>query len=129
MVNIFGIIPLFTTTPPPPQHVIRPPVTERMPLHSKSLCKNVAHASGGGGGVQTEKIRRHKLYTEVMKWRSSETQMRSRMRIQLLQNKSTKNLMNLFRLPPPVAKLHSTRQYIVNQHVYYSKGVRKRELV
>ena len=51
-----------------PQYVMRPPVTEHVPLHSKSLCKNIARASGGGGGAnnmhplswgggaQTEKI-------------------------------------------------------------------------
>ena len=32
---------------PPPKYVMRPPVTENVPLHSKSLCKNVAHAFGG----------------------------------------------------------------------------------
>ena len=30
-----------------PQYDMRPPVTEHVPLHSKSLCKNMAHASGG----------------------------------------------------------------------------------
>ena len=50
-----------------PQYVMRPPVTEHVPLHSKSLCENMARASGGGGvannmgplsgGAQTEKIR------------------------------------------------------------------------
>ena len=31
----------------PPQSVMRPPVTEHVPLHSKSSCKNIARASGG----------------------------------------------------------------------------------
>ena len=51
--------------PPPPQYVMRPPVTEHVPLHSKSLCKNMARASGGANnmrplswGAQTEKIRK-----------------------------------------------------------------------
>ena len=43
---------------------MRPPVTEHVPLHSKSPCKNIALASGGAknmrslswGGAQTEKI-------------------------------------------------------------------------
>ena len=30
---------------------MRPPVAEHVPLHSKSLCKNIARASGGGGGA------------------------------------------------------------------------------
>ena len=30
-----------------PQYVMCPPVTEHVPLHSKSLCKNIARASGG----------------------------------------------------------------------------------
>ena len=30
----------------PPQYVMRPPVTEHVPLHSKSLCINMARASG-----------------------------------------------------------------------------------
>ena len=30
-----------------PQYVMRPPVTEHVPLHSKLLCKNIARASGG----------------------------------------------------------------------------------
>ena len=59
-----------TPPPPPPQYVMRPPVTEHVSLHSKSLCKNIARASGGGGGggannmrplswgAQTEKIRK-----------------------------------------------------------------------
>ena len=33
--------------PPPPQYVMLPPVTEHVSLHSKSLCKNIARASGG----------------------------------------------------------------------------------
>ena len=31
----------------PPQYVMRPPVTKHVPLHSKSLCKYIARASGG----------------------------------------------------------------------------------
>ena len=31
----------------PPQYVMRPPVTEYVSLHSKSLCKNIARASRG----------------------------------------------------------------------------------
>ena len=31
----------------PPQYVMHPPVTEHGPLHSKSLCKYIARASGG----------------------------------------------------------------------------------
>ena len=31
----------------PPQYVMRPPVTEHVSLHSKSLCKVIARASGG----------------------------------------------------------------------------------
>ena len=41
----------------------RPPLTEHMPLHGKSLCKDMARASGGAKkihplslGAQTEKI-------------------------------------------------------------------------
>ena len=30
-----------------PQYVMLPPVTEHVSLHSKSLCKNIARASGG----------------------------------------------------------------------------------
>ena len=32
---------------PPPQYVMRPPVSEHVSLHSKSLSKNMARASGG----------------------------------------------------------------------------------
>ena len=32
---------------PPPQSTVCAPVTEHVPLHSKSLCKNIARASGG----------------------------------------------------------------------------------
>ena len=51
----------------PPKYVMRPPVAEHGPLHSKSICKNMARASGGannmrplswGEGAQTQKIRR-----------------------------------------------------------------------
>ena len=31
----------------PPQYVMRPPVAKHVPLHSKSLCKYIARASGG----------------------------------------------------------------------------------
>ena len=30
-----------------PQYVMLPPVTEHVSLHNKSLCKNIARASGG----------------------------------------------------------------------------------
>ena len=39
----FGSFPFV----PPPQYVMLPPVTEHVSLHSKSLCKNIARASGG----------------------------------------------------------------------------------
>ena len=39
---------LFRLCPPPLCYA--PPDTEHVPLHSKSLCKNMARASGGGGG-------------------------------------------------------------------------------
>ena len=42
LIGSFPFVP-----PPPPQYVMRPPVTEHVPLHSKSLCKNIARASGG----------------------------------------------------------------------------------
>ena len=38
----FGSFPFL-----PPQYVLLPPVTEHVSLHSKSLCKNIARASGG----------------------------------------------------------------------------------
>ena len=41
-ISIFGSFPFV-----PPQYVMRPPVTEHVPLHSKLLCKNTARASGG----------------------------------------------------------------------------------
>ena len=50
---------------PPPQYVMRPPVTKHLPLHSKSSSKNMARAPGSanimrplswGGGGETEKI-------------------------------------------------------------------------
>ena len=41
----------FPFVPPPPQYVMRPPVTEHVPLHSKSLCKNMARASGGANNM------------------------------------------------------------------------------
>ena len=33
-------------------HPVRyaPPITEHVPLNSKTLCKNIARAVGGGGG-------------------------------------------------------------------------------
>ena len=40
--TIFGSFPFV----PPPQYVMLPPVTEHVSLHSKSLCKNIARASG-----------------------------------------------------------------------------------
>ena len=36
-----------------------PPVTEHVPLHSKSLCKNMARAFGGGGGEGVQIICTH----------------------------------------------------------------------
>ena len=50
-----------------PHYVMHPPITEHVPLHSKSLCKNMTRVSecannmhplswGGGGGAQTEYI-------------------------------------------------------------------------
>ena len=58
---------LFRLCPPPPPVRYDPSVTEHVPLHSKSLCKNIARGSGcanymhplswgGGGGAQTEKV-------------------------------------------------------------------------
>ena len=44
---------LFRFCPPPPQYVMSlPPITQHVSLHSKSLCKNMARASGGGGAWQ-----------------------------------------------------------------------------
>ena len=40
--KIFGSFPFV-----PPQYVMLLPVTEHVSLHSKSLCKNIARASGG----------------------------------------------------------------------------------
>ena len=37
----FGFFPFV-----PPQFVMLPSVTEHVPLHAKSLCKNIARASG-----------------------------------------------------------------------------------
>ena len=56
---------IFSVCAPPPQYVMRPPVTEHVPLHSKSLCK-VWHVRLGvqiicahyAGGAQTEKIKK-----------------------------------------------------------------------
>ena len=52
----------FPFVPPFPQYAKCPPVTEHVPLHSKSLCKNKARASGGAkcmrplsGGVKNGK--------------------------------------------------------------------------
>ena len=51
--------------PPPLQYVVHPPVREHVPLHSKSLCKNMAvrlrdannlRPLSWGVGAQTEKI-------------------------------------------------------------------------
>ena len=41
-INYLGSFPFV-----PPQYVMLPPVTEHVSLHSKSLCKNIARASGG----------------------------------------------------------------------------------
>ena len=48
---------------PPPQYVTLPIVTASVPLHSKSVCKNMARASGAPNnihplilGTQMEKI-------------------------------------------------------------------------
>ena len=35
-----------------PQYVMRPPLTEHVPLNSKSLCKNIARASGGANKMR-----------------------------------------------------------------------------
>ena len=63
----YGSFP-FVVCAPSPQYVMHPfsPVTEDVPLHSKSLCKNIVRASGGannmhplswgGGGAETEMI-------------------------------------------------------------------------
>ena len=59
-----GYFPFVPQSPPPRPQYVPTPVTEHVSLHSKSLCKNVARASGGGnnlhplsgGGAQTEKI-------------------------------------------------------------------------
>ena len=40
--DIFRLCP-----PPPPQYVMHPPVTEQVSLNGKSLCENMARASGG----------------------------------------------------------------------------------
>ena len=34
-------------------YVMRPPLTEHVPLHSKSLCKNMARASGGAHNMHS----------------------------------------------------------------------------
>ena len=63
----------FTFVPLPPV-CYAPPVSEHVPLHSKSLCKNMARASGGANnmrplrwGAQTEKIQQ--LITAYFKLR------------------------------------------------------------
>ena len=38
----------FVPPPPPPQYDMLPPITEHVSLHVKSLCKNMASASGRG---------------------------------------------------------------------------------
>ena len=52
---------------PLPQYVMQPPVTERVPLHKKSLSKNIGHAPGDannmhpltwGGWAKTEKSKK-----------------------------------------------------------------------
>ena len=57
----------------PPQYVMLPPVTEHVSLHCKSLCKNIARASGGckqyaptklgggGGGTNGKDPKNHQL--------------------------------------------------------------------
>ena len=42
----FGFFPFV-----PPQFVMLPSVTEHVPLHAKSLCKNIARASGGANNM------------------------------------------------------------------------------
>ena len=67
LVESIFLVDLFRLSPPPPPPVrYALPVTEHVLLHSKSLCKNVARASGlkilcthkagGGGGADTEKV-------------------------------------------------------------------------
>ena len=46
LIASFSFLP---SPPPPPPVRYAPPVTEHVPLHSKSLWKNMARASGGGG--------------------------------------------------------------------------------
>ena len=43
--NVYWIFSV--CAPPPPPYIMRPQVTEHVPLHSKSLCKNMARVSGG----------------------------------------------------------------------------------
>ena len=106
--DLFGLCPPVCYAPP--RYVMRPPVTEHVPLNSKSLFKNMARASGGannmrplswgGGGAQTEKI--PFFFSSTKKW-------------------------DLFRLCPPVrfvppstfcaSQLQSTCHYIVNHYV------------
>ena len=65
------ILSVCAPPPPPPPVRYAPPVTDHVPLHSKSLFKNMAGASGWrkwyaptkmGGGAQTEKIRLLKMW-------------------------------------------------------------------
>ena len=42
--RIFSVCAPPPPPPPPPQYVMLPPVTEHVPLHSKSLCENMARA-------------------------------------------------------------------------------------
>ena len=84
---------------------------------------------GGGGGTNGKDPEAQTLYrSNEMEIVGNSDEIRNAHTI--ITKQVYQKLMNLFRLPPPVAKSQSTRQYIVNQHVVnYSKGVRKRELV
>ena len=100
-----------------------PSVSEQMPLHSKSSCKNMARASGGGGGAnnmhplswgtQTEKIRPPPYYSlnciHPPSWG----------RVGVHKHKSCRNLGSFPFIPPPPQyvmppQLQSTCHYIVN---------------
>ena len=50
VVELFSILYNFPFVPP----LVRfaPPVTEHVPLHSKSLCKNMARATGGANNMR-----------------------------------------------------------------------------
>ena len=45
--DLFRLCPPVRYAPPPP-----PPVTEHVPLHNKSLCKNMTRASGGANNMR-----------------------------------------------------------------------------